>query len=246
MDVVGTIDPIEQGRRGASRASRTHGRGRTGFERRFLRDVDDLEALAIVRSRGIQVARLRRAVPEALRDCLADPASLGFVDHHETLDLGDSAACDRALAALDSHHWQPALRLELLELARVFARIARRSSVHVTVETLYGESCRKWHTDRVGLRMLATFLGPGTWLADPVGVDRTWLGSVEHGLEETNRRIVSDPDCVVEAGTGDVLLCKGDLFGSEKGNGVVHRSPPSEGAGFRRLLLRIDERGCGG
>ena len=117
--------------------------------------------------------------------------------------------------------------------------------MHVTIETLYGESCRKWHTDRVGLRMLATFLGPGTWLADPVGVDRGWLGSVELDLDETNRRIVFDPDCVVEAGPGDVILCKRDLFGSEKGNGLVHRSPPSGGAGFRRLLLRIDERGWG-
>jgi len=207
-------------------------------------EVRDLEGLAIIRNRGVQLARLRRAVPDELRLLLADPESFGFVDLHATLDPWDPEACERLFSELGPLAWLPALKHDAVELARVVAEIAGRSTVHLTLESVYGESCRKWHTDRVGLRMIVTYHGPGTLCAEGSGVDRSWLGSVTYDLEETNRRIVFDPACIVEACAGEVLLCKGDTFVGETGSGLVHRSPSVEGSGLRRLLLRIDERGC--
>jgi len=183
-------------------------------------------------------------VPPDLQRALADFGAFGFVDLHATLDPCDPADCERLFSELGPLAWVPALKRDALELARVFAEVADRSTVHVTLESIHGASCRKWHTDRVGLRMIVTYFGSGTLCAEASGVDRSWLGSVAHDLEETNRRIVFDAACIVEACAGDVLLCKGDTFVGETESGLVHRSPWPAAAGPGRLLLRIDERGC--
>jgi hypothetical protein len=208
-------------------------------------EIGELKALAVVHTRGVQLVCLRRPLPPELRTALADVEGFGFIDLHATLDPSDSDACERLFSELGPLAWVPALKRDVLELARAFAGVAARSTVHVTLESIYGESCRKWHTDRVGLRMIVTYHGPGTLCAEASGVDRSWLGSVTYDLEETNRRIVSDPTCIVEASAGDVLLCKGDVFPGEDGRGLVHRSPSIAIPGSGRLLLRIDERGCG-
>jgi hypothetical protein len=52
--------------------------------------------------------------------------------------------------------------------------------------------------------------------------------------------MITDAERVRCANTGDVLVLKGELWPNNRGRGAIHRSPPIEGTGSRRLVLIID------
>lgn len=216
--------------------------------------VDDLSGLYGIREAGVQSVVVPRKLPESLFVAEEMLASLGTFEAHASVSIsraGAEPARDLAgesgplFPELDGLPFAPALRRDALELSRRFAGLAGLSSVHVGLEVLDHDACRKWHVDRVGMRLLVSYAGPGTEWALASGVDRRWLGQTSLDLDEANDRIVFDRAAIRRAGVGDVLLCKGDLFEGEPGQGLVHRSPPVRADSHWRLLLRIDERGCG-
>lgn len=98
--------------------------------------------------------------------------------------------------------------------------------------------CPKFHADRVTLRMLVTYVGPGTeWLED-AHVRREALGRADADLEAANQRIQCCPEGLHRAQTGDVLLLKGECWPGNTGRGAVHRSPRLA-AGDERLVLTL-------
>lgn len=216
--------------------------------------VDDCSGLARIREEGVQVVVVPRKLPASLWVAEEDLASIGTLESHASVPIGRAGA---GLAGrrttqpgplfpeLDGLPWAPALRRDVCELARHFASLAGLSSVHVGLEILDQDTCRKWHVDRVGMRLLVTYAGQGTEWALASGVDRKWLGQTDLDLDAANDRIVFDRTAIRRAGVGDVLFCKGDVFAGEPGQGLVHRSPPVRADSRWRLLLRIDERGCG-
>ena len=112
-------------------------------------------------------------------------------------------------------HWP--LYGDFRRLAVRFANLASSPIVKMRFEHVTDDSCRKFHVDAVGLRLLCTYAGPGT---ECVGAD----GRV--------RRTASM----------EVAVFKGTAF-PEAGPRVLHRSPPlSAGplAGQSRLVLCID------
>ncbi len=217
--------------------------------------VADLSGLSRIRDRGVQIVVVPRKLPESLLVAEEDIASIGTFEGHAnvSIECGGAAPAWRPAGEptqlfpeLDGLPFAPALRRDAYELSRHFAGLAGLSSVHVGLEILDQDACRKWHVDRVGMRLLVTYAGPGTEWALESGVDRGWLGEASLDLDEANDRIVFDRSAIRRAGVGDVLLCKGDVFEGEPGQGLVHRSPPVRADSRWRLLLRIDERGCGG
>ncbi|MFO0690098.1 MAG: DUF1826 domain-containing protein [Myxococcota bacterium] len=222
--------------------------------------VADLSGLSLIRKSGVQIVVVPRKLPESLFVAEETLASLGPFEIHASVPIESgrgAAARSRTgdprslfpeldgIAQLDGSPFVGALRRDVLELCRRFAHLAGLESVHVSLEVFDHDACRKWHADRVGMRLLVTYAGPGTEWALASGVDRSWLGKTAPDLEEANDRIVFDREAIRRAGVGDVLLCKGDLFEGEQGRGLVHRSPPIRLDSRWRLLLRIDERGCG-
>lgn len=104
-----------------------------------------------------------------------------------------------------------ALTADIARLVELFATLAGSSDVGIRLEASTRQTCPKWHTDRVGLRLMTTYCGPGT----------EWLeGAAIH-----------------RAATGDVLLAKGESWPSTPG-ACVHRSP--DPSGLPRLLLTLD------
>ena len=93
--------------------------------------------------------------------------------------------------------------------------------------------CRKFHTDVNDLRMLCTYLGPGTlWVPDEaIDLDASYARG-------NGKDIVIDLEKVEQVGTGDVVILKGALY--PEANAILHRSPTIEENGEKRLLLRID------
>lgn len=125
---------------------------------------------------------------------------------------------------------------EIRSLIRLFAAVADTTVVRVKLEVERGDRCRYFHTDRISLRLLCTYLGPGTeWVPDAF-VDRSALCSGD------NAAIVPDPRRVQCLAPFWVGLFKGDLHPECPGRGNVHRSPPiGRRRNIPRILLTIDD-----
>jgi hypothetical protein len=132
------------------------------------------------------------------------------------------------------------LRGDVERLAALYEALCEGTRPRMGVFVVDSDACAKFHTDHVGLRLIVTYCGPGSeWVAEE-GVDRRYLGC-ELPLAEANARIAFDPGAVRRAGPGDILLLKGDAWPGNAGRGAVHRSPPIQGTGIRRLVLKLDD-----
>lgn len=104
-------------------------------------------------------------------------------------------------------------------LALLLARASGTPRVRVRLEAVRGDSCHRFHIDRVRLRLLCTYRGPGT----------------EYGVASSGET----PATVHQLARGDAALFRGRLWPGET-TGLVHRSPPLTGTGQTRLLLVMD------
>jgi hypothetical protein len=107
-----------------------------------------------------------------------------------------------------------------------------QATVHFEVVT--HDNCRLFHTDRPRLRLLCTYFGPGTLWVPNHYVSRSEFGKGQ------NQRIVPDATKVRQVKPYWIALLKGEDYPGNEMGGVVHRSPPIEESGQRRVLLRID------
>ncbi|MFM2092592.1 MAG: hypothetical protein RLZZ127_3081 [Planctomycetota bacterium] len=205
-------------------------------------DCPDADGLADLVTGDGNLRVWQRRLPEPFR------AWVESVDPDRLADLDAAGPIPDALAQLDAQIAAlpgPAAatgwwRVDVRRLVAAWARASRSAAVHIQIEVVRGDQCRKFHTDLVRMRLLCTYRGPGTeWLPD-AAVRRNRLGA-----QGGNGDIVADPAAVRRAGTGDALLFLGDLHDPWR-PGLVHRSPPIAGTGAVRVLLRIDASGaCG-
>ena len=126
-----------------------------------------------------------------------------------------------------------ALREDLALLADMTACLFGVTGVGLRVTALEKPMCPRFHVDRIPVRLLCTYGGPGSeWLpaaAVPPGL--LTPGASQEGAFPT--------DAVQRLAAGQVALFKGDTWDDTPGGGVVHRSPPVP-AGTRRLLVTLD------
>lgn len=136
------------------------------------------------------------------------------------LDLPDRPGRDALLA--DIRHLID-LYGELLGCARIGLRL----------EVLGGAMCPRFHADRVGIRLLCTWIGPGTEWAEEWAVDREHVGCGDSGP-------VRDQVGVRRASAFDIVLLKGEYWQGNAGHGAIHRSPALDGCAGRRVVLVLD------
>ncbi len=127
----------------------------------------------------------------------------------------------------------PALFGDVTELLGLFEKTTQASSFRLLLTTVNTNMCRRFHTDINDLRMLCTYIGPGTlWIPDAfVNVKAYQSGG-------RNEEIVTEETRIQQARTGDVVILKGALY--PEANPILHRSPTIEKKGEKRLLLRVD------
>jgi hypothetical protein len=120
--------------------------------------------------------------------------------------------------------WQ-ALAADLRELILLYGRIAETPVVDVRLQEIAHDACWRYHRDNVRLRLVTTYLGPGTEIVP-----------ARHAAQAlAAQRDYAGPRHLLEAGA--VALFKGDRAGARA---VVHRSPPIRERGIRRLLLVLN------
>jgi hypothetical protein len=103
------------------------------------------------------------------------------------------------------------------------------------LQSLFGDQCRIFHVDKVRLRLLTSFWGPGTeWLSED-NLMRQGLGSGHNEL------ICRDQQQIRQLETAEIGLLKGELFPHNAGHGLVHRSPKQSHLRQQgRVVLKID------
>lgn len=155
-----------------------------------------------------------RSLPDALRAALAY-LDLDTVDD-VSLDLADEEAIDSALA--DAGYADPVATLLAEDIRLLVARHAALTGedrLRLRLEVIETDACRRFHADSVTLRLLCTYVGPGTQWSR---IDAT--------------------DAICEVPTGAVGVFKGRLLLDPPT--ILHRSPPISATGERRLVLAID------
>jgi hypothetical protein len=164
---------------------------------------------------------------------VADPASAGFGRRVESLVPAAAAAADPEGAAALAH--------DAAQLAAAFAELTDADELLVSFEAPEVATCPRFHVDRLGIRLLVTYAGPGTeWIAD-ADCDRSWLGARGHGQDDHSTGLLRPNAVVRRVARFAVVLLKGEAFPGARGFGAVHRSP--DPAGAPRLLLRLDVLG---
>ena len=114
-------------------------------------------------------------------------------------------------------------------LIEILCELVDCPSVGLRYASVENAMCPRWHVDHVPIRMLCTYIGPGTeWLADQ-RADKTKLSDPE----------IVDAPCQ-RAANGDVVLLKGALWQGNAGFGAIHRSPTMASGEPRRMLLTLD------
>ena len=130
---------------------------------------------------------------------------------------------------------ETALCEDAISLLVRFKEISEADSFRILLEKVETNMCRKFHTDINDLRMLCTYSGQGTMWLPEGAVNRSFLKSMEG-----NESIVSDNALVQQVSAGDVVILKGAIYPQKNTKAIVHRSPPIEESGEKRILFRID------
>ncbi|QCI15333.1 DUF1826 domain-containing protein [Pseudomonas putida] len=178
---------------------------------------------------GVNMAVWQRRLPAQLEDFAALVISLGQpladqrvveVSEHEPVLLPGLLP-----EAADLHGYE-AFVADVTWLVSAYTYLLGARRVGLRLRVLQGAMCPRFHVDNVPLRLLTTYVGPGS----------DWLE--EGAVERVGLHLAPAPvDNIQQLQTGDVALLKGEKWIGNEGAGLIHRSPPSQQP---RLLLSLD------
>jgi hypothetical protein len=115
-----------------------------------------------------------------------------------------------------------ALAQDISRLCVLFQAYTRTPKTQIRLEIIDNDACRKFHSDFVTVRLISTYLGPGTqWINSSITYKQT---------------SVPDED-IHEMAPGDVGIFKGRMASSTP---AIHRSPPIERTGQKRFVLVLN------
>ena len=162
------------------------------------------------------------------------PRDLPDVRCHCTLNKFNAAVtrlmANQGLSTDLFKHW----RDYLLDIARIYFPLSRRRRVTMCLETTDQDGCPRFHTDRTHLRLLCTYLGPRTeWLRNDQADREAQLADAPN-----SETVLTDNPS--QLGRFWVGLLKGSAFPGNSLNGLIHRSPQSQGPGPNRVLVCLD------
>jgi hypothetical protein len=192
-----------------------------------------LEHLRLIHAEHVAAVIVRRNLPRALRAVGAALPDAGFC---RMVSLGDGF---RARALLGAEFPPSIVQALVPELERFHAalRVIDAGAGYAQLAVTAGDECRKFHVDYYRLRLLVTYVGPGTEVLPESALDRSALGAGGDDFEAANRAIATSAARIVGVRTGQLVLLKGARW--QSGLAAVHRSPPIAAKGEVRLVLKF-------
>ncbi|MNT31432.1 hypothetical protein D3C72_1672660 [compost metagenome] len=127
--------------------------------------------------------------------------------------------------AADLHGYE-AFVADVTWLVAAYTCLVGARRVGLRLRVLDGPMCPRFHVDNVPLRLLTTYVGPGS----------EWLQERDSGRGELHTA-ESSVDNIQQLQAGEVAILKGEKWQGNEGAGLVHRSPSAQQG---RLLLSLD------
>ncbi|MGP1717967.1 MAG: DUF1826 domain-containing protein [Methylophilus sp.] len=132
-----------------------------------------------------------------------------------------------------------ALLTDISALANLYAELMDCPKVGIRLEVLSRAMCPKFHIDRTGIRLLCTYLGPGTEWLEEAFCDRNALASAYSTQENFNQALIMHPKGIRQAPEQALVLLKGSLWQGNQQAGAIHRSPHMP-VTSTRVVLALD------
>ena len=189
------------------------------------RRVSELADLVEIFDPGVQVCAWQREIDPAIETYLAQLHQTGELQVLETL----SPAAQPRLDALPGGTGRASLIEDLSLLREVVCELLDCAAAGLRLARLGHAMCPGWHVDRVGIRLVCTYQGPGTQWLDDQNTDRRDLRS-----DETKE------SALVQASPGEIVLLKGALWQGNDAFGAIHRSPCLGSSAALRTLITLD------
>lgn len=133
-----------------------------------------------------------------------------------------------------------ALVRDIALLAEMLGELLDAASIGFRLEILGKAMCPRFHVDRVGIRLLCTYRGPGTEWVEDASLDRRFLGIASGGKPDEHSGLLLEGHSIETIPAFSVALLKGSLWQGNAGRGIVHRSPLLPSNGGPRILLAMD------
>lgn len=109
---------------------------------------------------------------------------------------------------------------DMVRIADRFVDVMSSPFLHVRIERVTDNSCRKFHVDYLSARLVCTYRGKGT----------------QYGFATSD----AQPQRIFDVPTSSPMLMRGRHWPTVPESKLLHRSPPIEGSGETRLLLVLD------
>ena len=179
--------------------------------------VDNMRlAGQFLESDDVNICCIRRPIPDALSaawSCDPKEASAS-VDY-----LASPAASLEPILALVADESSQGLALkELTTLGSFFQKLLNCRAVETRIEIMVSKTrCQLYHTDKVPMRLSVSLLGPGTEYLPEEDLQRyAMLPWKRRGktIDEINEMMVRPSKKAKIASPGEILLIKGESFGS--------------------------------
>jgi hypothetical protein len=121
----------------------------------------------------------------------------------------------------------------------VLADLVECSVVGVRLASVDSGMCARLHVDHVSVRIVSTYVGPGTQYVENGDVDRRLLAQTDKDASDESSGVLLPSALIHAASSGDIVLLKGERWPRNAGGGAVHRSPMAS-ATRPRLVLTLD------
>jgi hypothetical protein len=132
-----------------------------------------------------------------------------------------------------------ALLADISLLVNLYADLLDCPQVAIRLEVLQHAMCPRFHIDRTGIRLLCTYVGPGTeWLEEDF-CNRAALKHTHTTLDAFHSELILHPQGVRQASPHALVLLKGSRWQGNDHAGVIHRSPEIQ-PGTTRVVLALD------
>lgn len=196
--------------------------------------ADDALGLTRIFEPEIQLAQWRRAPDSEISGWLEAHADRLGGGLRQTLSPGRPPD----LGGLPAGAGRDALAEDLMLLAEMLSELLDAPTIGLRLEVVQQAMCPRLHVDRVGVRMLCTYRGPGTeWVEDHL-IDRRFLGAGSGGLSDETSGLLHPDHDIESIPPFTVALLKGSLWQGNAGRGIVHRSPAVKRP--PRVLVALD------
>jgi hypothetical protein len=198
--------------------------------------ADDPLGLTRIFDPEIQLAQWRRPADPVIADWLAAHANDLGSGLRQTLAPGQQPDLGRLPAGAGRN----ALAADIALLADMLAELLDAASIGYRLEVVGKAMCPRQHVDRVGVRLLCTYRGPGTEWVEDAAVDRRFLGAASGGQPDETSGLLLPGHRIEAIPPFAVALLKGSLWQGNGGRGIVHRSPAVSADEAPRVLLAMD------